>query len=166
MAEPLETIRGRRQKLLDEGLSFKICKECNDVMRIGDSPILESGAGGIFRDWIYDLHKETEDPLSEATPPFKWIYKIYEKEKRLDRLVNRLLGTEKSVQQESAVLRAELAVLRVELAGLHTELAAVRRSKTWRIVNAARRVRNSVAHLISLRPNSDKGHADGSCSNA
>jgi hypothetical protein len=111
IAEPLPTILKRRQKLLDEGLSFKICKECNDVMRIGDSPILESGAGGIFRDWVYNLYKETEDPLSEATPPFKWIYQIYEKENRLDRLVNHLLQIEKSLQ---------------------AELAAVHRSKAWR----------------------------------
>lgn len=91
MAEPLATILVRRQHLLDEGLSFKICRECNDVMRIGDSPILGSGAGGIFRDWIYDLYKDTDEPLSAATQPFKWIYKIYEKEDRVDRLVNRLL---------------------------------------------------------------------------
>ncbi len=91
MTDSLESVLERRQKLLDEGLSFRICKECNDIMRIGHSPVLASGAGGIFRDWIYDLYKETDDPLSNATVAFKWIYKIYEKENRLDRLVNRLL---------------------------------------------------------------------------
>lgn len=129
IAEPLEAIVERRQKLLDEGLSFKICRECNDIMRIGDSPILESGAGGIFRDWIYDLYKETDDALSEANEPFKWIYKIYEKENRVDRLVNRLLRIEKPLQ-------AELA-----------EFKAVRRSKAWRILMTARQIRDRFTRL-------------------
>jgi sulfatase maturation enzyme AslB (radical SAM superfamily) len=128
MTDSLETILERRKKLLDEGLSFQICRECNDIMRIGDSPILKSGAGGIFRDWIYDLYKETDDPLSHATAEFKWIYRIYEKEKRLDRLVNRLLEVEQSLQ---------------------AELATVRRSKTWRIVNSAKRARVSLARFVN-----------------
>jgi len=135
IAEPLEAIVERRQKLLDEGLSFKICRECNDIMRIGDSPILESGAGGIFRDWIYDLYKETGDPLSEANEPFKWIYKMYEKENRVDRLVNRLLRIEKSLQ-------AELA-----------EFEEVRRSKAWRILRRiftiARQIRDCFTRPIA-----------------
>jgi sulfatase maturation enzyme AslB (radical SAM superfamily) len=134
LAEPLETVLGRRAKLLDEGLSFKICQQCNDVMRIGDSPILESGAGGIFREWIYDLYKETDDPLSEATPSFKWVYQIYKKEGRLDRLLNHLLKVEKSAQ-------AEITALQVEVTALQAQFAAVRRSKTWRIVNTAKRIR-------------------------
>lgn len=127
IAEPLKTILERRQKLADEGLSFPICRACNDVMRIGDSPILESRAGGIFRDWIYDLYNDVDDPLSEAAAPFKWIYKIYEKENRVDRLVNRLLGIEKSLQEE---------------------LAAVRRSRTWRIIHTMKRVRNRLSRLV------------------
>lgn len=47
MTEAFELILERRDKLLKAGLSFKICRECNDIMRIGDSPVLESGAGGI-----------------------------------------------------------------------------------------------------------------------
>lgn len=123
MTDSLESALERRQKLLDEGLSFRICKECNDIMRIGHSPVLESGSGGIFRDWIYDLYKESADPLSNATLAFKWIYKIYEKENRLDRLVNRLLE-------------------------MDAELAKVRRSRIWRILNTVKRVNKRVDRLV------------------
>jgi hypothetical protein len=99
-------------------------------MRIGDSPVLESGAGGIFRDWIYNLYRDTADPLSEATPAFKWIFAIYAKEGRLDRLVNHLLTVEKSLQ---------------------SELAAVRHSPTYRILNALKSVRILVRRLLRAR---------------
>jgi MoaA/NifB/PqqE/SkfB family radical SAM enzyme len=135
--EPLETILARRQQLLDQGLSFKICRECNDIMRIGDTPIFENGAGGIFRDWIFDLYKDTDDPLSEATAPFRWIYKIYEKEGRIDLLVNRLLKIEKSLQAEKAAVQAEIA--------------AVRRSKTWRIYYALNRLRARLKPWVRVR---------------
>jgi len=42
-AEPLPAILSRRDRLLSDGLSFKMCQECNDIMRIGDSAILRSG---------------------------------------------------------------------------------------------------------------------------
>ncbi|MFL6446246.1 MAG: radical SAM protein [Bryobacteraceae bacterium] len=142
VTEPLEAVLERRERLLQQGLTFKICRECNDVMRIGDSPVLDSGAGGIFRDWIYDLYKQADDPLSEANPSFKWIYQLYAKENRIDRLVNRLLLVEKSVQADSARLQVELSLLQ-------QELAAVRSSVTWRIINTAKKMRQRLTNLWS-----------------
>lgn len=127
MTESLEAVLERRQKLLDDGVSFDICRGCNDIMRVGGSPPLQSGAGGIFRDWIYQLYRDEQETLSEATPPFKWIYAIYEKQHRLDRLVNRLLAIEKSVQAENEQLRQQLQ--------------AVYDGKAWRAVKALRTAR-------------------------
>jgi len=102
MTEPLETVLARRQRLVEEGVSFKICQQCNDVMRVGNATPLPSGAGGIFRDWIFNLYQDQPQLLPAATPPFRWIYRIYEKEQRLDRMVNRLLEIEAGLQRTLA----------------------------------------------------------------
>lgn len=125
MTEPLETVLDRRQKYLDEGLSFDICRNCNDIMRVGGATPLESGSGGIFRDWIYALYRDDDDPLSEATAPFRWIYAIYEKENRVNRLVNRLLAIEKSLHAENQRMREELD--------------AVYGGRAWRALRAVKR---------------------------
>ena len=109
-AEPLAEILARREARLRDSSALKICGECNDIMRAGGSFPLASGAGGIFRDWIYYLFQDLADPLSEASEPLKWIYQIYAQEKRTDRLVNRLLAIEKEghaqLQRERADKRA------------------------------------------------------------
>jgi hypothetical protein len=129
MTEPLDAILTRRERLLEAGLSFKICQDCNDIMRIGDSPVLGSGAGGIFRDWMFNLYADAPEPLSHATPAFKWIFHIYEKEQRLDRLVNHLLWVEKCLQ---------------------AELETVRRSPTYRIIQALKSFRSVLSKSADL----------------
>lgn len=119
MTESLEAVLARRQALLDRGVSFKICRECNDIMRVGNALPIPSGAGGNFRDWIYHLHKEQPRPLPHATPPFAWIYRIYAQENRLDRMVDRLLEIERDLQAENAHLRD---TLRREVETLRTEV--------------------------------------------
>ena len=106
VTEPLEVILGRREKLLDAGLSFEICKNCHDLLKVGFQP-LESQAGGRLPDWIYDLYKAENDGLSHATSGFKWLYAIYQKEDRLDRLVNRLLLIEKNAALELKNVKSE-----------------------------------------------------------
>ena len=106
VTEPLEIILERREKLLDAGLSFEICKNCHDLLKVGFQP-LESQAGGRLPDWIYDLYKAENDGLSHATSGFKWLYAIYQKEDRLDRLVNRLLLIEKNAALELKKVKSE-----------------------------------------------------------
>ena len=98
--EPLATILERKRQLLDKGVSLEICRNCNDVMRIGGSELLPGGRGGVFRDWLYDLHRSDYKPLSAANPALRWIYGIYEKEGRTDRFVNRLLEADRSLHDE------------------------------------------------------------------
>jgi hypothetical protein len=115
MSEPIETVLRRRDELLRDSSALAICRQCNDIMRIGGTLPLASGGGGNFRDWIYHLHEDLDDPLSEANPAMRWIFKIYEKEGRTDRMVNRLLGLERALTAERDALlvqRDELAFLR------------------------------------------------------
>ena len=35
VTEPLELVLARRQKLIDEGVSFKMCAQCNDFLKMG-----------------------------------------------------------------------------------------------------------------------------------
>jgi radical SAM protein with 4Fe4S-binding SPASM domain len=127
--EPLATILARRQSLLADSSAPKICQHCNDIMRAGGSFPLASRAGGIFRDWIYDLYREQPDSLSEASDSLKWIYQIYEKEKRTDRFVNRLLAIEKAGHEELRRERADklaVAADRAALARARDSLSAER----------------------------------------
>jgi MoaA/NifB/PqqE/SkfB family radical SAM enzyme len=116
VAEPLATILERRDKLLAEGLSFKICQECHDLLKVGFLP-LESGAGGRLPDWIYELYREPGAGLSHGTTGFKWLYEIYKKEGRLDRLVNRLLEIEIELQVTIATEKLERRKVLIELEG-------------------------------------------------
>ena len=173
MTEPLETVLSRRQSLLEDSASLKICRECNDIMRIGGTLPLASGGGGNFRDWVYYLHQDLEDPLSEASEPLKWIFQIYQKENRTDRFANRLLAIEKATQAELQLTRRELAgqtaksnsiqfqfdergreldrVQRLlderdrQFQALHQDYVAMRRHLVWRIV---RMVRNDFKRVV------------------
>ena len=172
--EPMETILARRQLLLEDSSALKICRDCNDLMRIGGTWPLASGAGGNFRDWAYYLHQDLEDPLSEATAPLKWIFQIYQKENRTDRFANRLLAIEKAAHADSQRLRQDLAdqlaaqnslQLRFDERGrqldriqqqlderdqqfqaLHAEYVAMRRNRLWRLV---RMVQNDCRRALS-----------------
>ena len=124
--EPLPVVLQRRAELLAQAVPPEICRDCNDILKAGGDSPLPSGAGGILREWIYDLYRDNGEPLSAATPPLKWIYRIYGQEQRLDRLVNRLLGIEQQLQQDLAGERKEKKSLRLELEQKNRELAELR----------------------------------------
>jgi Radical SAM superfamily len=111
ISEPLELVLRRRQELLDDSSALKICKGCNDIMRVGGAFPLQSQAGGTFRDWIYYLYQDLDDPLSEANEPMKWIFKIYQNENRVDRFANRLLEIEKRTHADLMLERTERLAL-------------------------------------------------------
>jgi len=102
VAEPIATVLQRRQFLVENGVGFKICGHCNDVLKMGTDlfPDLRSGT---LRDWVYDVYREDgEPPLSQANPKMKWLYTLYAREDRLDRLVNRLLARSKDLETIAA----------------------------------------------------------------
>ena len=157
----------RRQKLLKDSRALEICRGCNDVLRAADTPPLDSMAGGLFRDWIYDLYKDTDDPLSEANEVMKWIFKIYLKEGRTDRLANRFIAIEKEGHKKLQEIQAALASLHLDrltilkdneaikrekesiqatlderdrqYAELHAEWTSMRKDSMWRFVSMIRR---------------------------
>ena len=126
---------------------------------------------GIFRDWIYELYRDDDDPLSEATPPFKWIYAIYEKEHWLNRLVNRLLGIEKSLHAENERLHELHAenermrhALQAENEHLRQELLTAYGGRGGRVLWLARTIRvrigdrlRGTARTSEVRPPSTEG---------
>lgn len=143
MTEPLADVLTRRQRLIDEGVSFKICRECNDVLK-GGFQLFRRNVGGILSDWIHTLHAdEPAAAFSEATPAQRWLLQIYQKENRLDRAVNRLLAIEKRLQRQldeeetnrEAIrdfLEREVANRDARIAELERENAALRASRAWR----------------------------------
>jgi MoaA/NifB/PqqE/SkfB family radical SAM enzyme len=167
MKESLDVVLERRQKLLKDSRALEICRGCNDVLRAADTPPLDSMAGGLFRDWIYDLYKDTDDPLSEANEVMKWIFKIYLKEGRTDRLANRFIAIEKEGHKKLQEIQAALASLHLDrltilkdneaikrekesiqatlderdrqYAELHAEWTSMRKDSMWRFVSMIRR---------------------------
>jgi len=101
LTEPLSVIQVRRQKLIDNGVHFKMCQACNDVLKMG-TDLFADKRSGTLRDWIYDVYREdpNEAHLSAATNQQRWLYKLYEKEGRLARMVNGLL---KRIRQLEAI---------------------------------------------------------------
>lgn len=137
LSEPLATVLARRQRLIDEGLPFKICRECNDVLK-GGFHLFENGVGGILTDWIYALHAERESsPFSAATPAQRWMLQIYQKENRLDRAVDQLLRIERELQTRLAEEQANRETLRAIL--------------EREVENRDRRIADLEAELLGLR---------------
>jgi hypothetical protein len=177
MTESLEVVLERREKLLKDSTALEICKGCNDVMRAGETPPLDSRAGGVVRDWVYYLHKDMQDPLSEMNEAMRWIYRIYEKEGRTDRFANRMIEIEKGVQKELKAEREAVAAERAgrvnvegdrdairkekegiqrlldqrdkEFAALHAELVAMRKDKAWRF---AAMIRKDFRRILGKSP--------------
>jgi sulfatase maturation enzyme AslB (radical SAM superfamily) len=156
ISEPLEAVLERRENLLHDNSGLKICRECNDILRIGGTYPLASGEGGDFRDWILYLYQDLDEPLSEANEPMKWIFRIYQKENRTDRFANRLLGIEKAAQarfqrtrdaliRERAILVADKERVQHllderdrQFAALHADYVAMRSDWLWRVVQMIR----------------------------
>jgi len=98
----------------------------------------------------------------------KWIFRIYQKENRLDRLANRLIGFEKlahgqyvregdahraaqvdreKLRQDRDALQKKLDERDREFAALHADYVKIRRSWSWRLSNL---VRNDAARIWGL----------------
>jgi hypothetical protein len=89
MTEPLEVVLERRELLLKDSTALEICKGLQRRHEGRGTPPLASLNGGLFRDWVYYLFKDMDDPISEMNDVMKWIIRIYEKEGSTDRFVNR-----------------------------------------------------------------------------
>jgi len=154
--ESLETIQERRQKLIDQGVHFKICGICSDVLKMG-TDLFTDLRSGTLRDWIYDVYRKDKEEalLPDGTPNQVWLYKLYEKENRVHRMVNGLLKRNKLLEAEfheaqetitrlnrqaraSAARVEELAQLALERESRIHDLDAERKKnrsfKTWKLV--------------------------------
>lgn len=115
---------------------------------------LESHAGGSCREWIDYLHRELGDPLCEASEPMRRMVRIYLRENRAERLVNRLVALERAAQSDLVRERGERQALEREIAfnrrmlddrdrqyaALKSECAALQRRWSWRTLRGVRRV--------------------------
>jgi hypothetical protein len=99
--EPMETIQSRRQTLIENGVPFKICGVCSDVLKMGTN-LFGDLRSGTLREWIYDVYRTEADEkaLPDATPNQAWLYRLYEKEGRLHRMVNGLLKRNKILEAD------------------------------------------------------------------
>jgi MoaA/NifB/PqqE/SkfB family radical SAM enzyme len=73
VTEPLPVVLERRQRLIENGVNFRICHECNDALKMG--------VDGEFRQLINGAYGEgRRSPLSQAGVRMDWLYRVYEKE--------------------------------------------------------------------------------------
>ena len=147
VTEPLELILARRQKLIDGGVSFKMCAQCNDFLKMGFHP-LGHADGGTVSEWVYELHRDNADPLADANPAMRWLYQVYAKENRTDRMVNRLLALEKAAHDQ---LSAERTAHHATQVRLHGELAAAHAANHATQVRAQAAVAELEAQLAAMR---------------
>jgi radical SAM protein with 4Fe4S-binding SPASM domain len=146
MTEPLDVVLARREALLLDSRALEICKGCNDVMRAGGTPPLDSKAGGLMRDWVYYLFKDMEDPTSEMNEAMKWIFRIYQKEGRADRFANRMVELEKAAQTELERERRERAACEAAIEAERTNRISVQGDR-----DAIRKEKEGIQRLLDQR---------------
>jgi hypothetical protein len=130
VSESLEAILERRQRLIDEGVTFRICGECNDVLKMGVK-IFPDGYSGTLRDWVYDVYRDDDRAaLADESPQIRWLYDLYVRESRTDRMVKRLMDRSKRMQDEIAQRDATIAQLSKRVFKLETD-AVGRRILNW-----------------------------------
>jgi MoaA/NifB/PqqE/SkfB family radical SAM enzyme len=153
MREPLEVVLERREALLKDSRALEICRGCNDVLRAADTPPLESKAGGLMRDWIYYIYQEVDDPFSSANEVMKWIYRIYLKEGRTDRLVNRLVQYEKEANERFLEARTSVESLTRDRDNILRDLEASKadRENLVKDVEAIKREKEKIQALLDER---------------
>lgn len=126
VAEPLETVLERRQQLIENGVNYRVCGECNDVLKMGVN-FLPDGYSGTLRDWVYDVYRsEDRLPLSSESPQFRWLYSLYAKENRTDRMVQRLIDRSQTMLDRIGQLDDEATGLRRDLAFERAEAGMLR----------------------------------------
>ncbi len=103
----LSTVLERRDQMLAEGLTFGICRNCNDLLRVGFYP-LPGDAGGPLSEWIFDIYKNPPGYHAAATAALKWLYKICVQNGRGELLVEKLAQVEQDLQVVLANTRLEL----------------------------------------------------------
>jgi hypothetical protein len=127
---------------------------------------LQSRAGGNCREWIQYLHKDVGDPLSDVGDQMRRILRIYQMENRTDRLVNRLVAIEKSLQAELRTERASAEALASETkfvkrlledrdrdySALQAEFLAMRHDWVWRTVKMIRFELGKVRRMFRPAP--------------
>lgn len=168
LTEPLGTIQERRQALIEKGVTFKMCAQCNDLLKMGFHP-LGHPAGGIISDWVYDLHRDADTaPLPEANPAMRWLYQLYAKEDRVDRLVNRLLKVDRETSGRLAQAESEITDLHttvhqknLHLLDLQRQLEELRASRGWRMLERLRRVHTALLRQAGRDPSQMPGESPG-----
>ncbi len=122
--ESLACIQERRQRLIDNGVHFKLCTECRDVLKMG-TDLFADLRSGTLRDWVYEVYRddaEGEPILPDATPNQTWLYTLCEKEGRVNRMVNGLLRRNQVME---TALSAERGMLEDARAGFAEALSTV-----------------------------------------
>jgi hypothetical protein len=179
LTEPLETILARRQKLIDEGVNFKMCAQCNDFLKMGFYPAGHV-EGGTVSEWVYALHEDNDNPFADTNPAMRWLFKVYAKENRLDRFANRLIRLEQTARAELARERTGHHATQVALdrersahrtlqldsnrhiASLEAELRTIRASRGWRWLETVRRWRSRCIGVIDgLRASPARQRVEG-----
>jgi hypothetical protein len=171
IAKPPEREPGPLTDRFEGRSRLAACAEQPEMTGGARSFPLESRAGGDFGEWIRILLQDTGEPLSETGETMKRILRVCEIENRTDRLVNRLVAIEKSVQGQLSNERAAAEALAKEnrfigrmledrdreFAALQTEFVALKRDWAWRTV---RMIRCDLTRLRRLfRPSGARSRA-------
>ncbi len=86
--EEIETILSRKTNIVNKGVKFDICRECNDLQRFMKD---RTPDGRPLFDWIYSLFVDEDKPnFAEDSSLSKWIYSLYVKEEKAEKFTKTL----------------------------------------------------------------------------
>jgi FkbM family methyltransferase len=154
--DEVKPILEEKQKVITKGVSFDICKSCNDLYRFMDDQSLE---GFVIADWIYNLYAtKDEDKLSTITPLTRWLFEIYKQESALDKFIARMYAqineTNQSLQQMKPRFQdkeREIQSLIQEVEALKTAINGIHSTRSWRFLEGMQKVRRFFIPIGSLR---------------
>jgi hypothetical protein len=133
-SEPLDVVLARRQRLIDEGVSFKICNECRDVMKMGTDDGL--------RQWVYGAFGQDLGQISPSlNARMKWIFDLYKRENPehyIECFLSKIIERERT-----ALAQSELRENRVR--ELEAERRTTRSYWTWPIVRIEAKIKKWIS---------------------
>lgn len=154
--EPLADVLRRREEMLAHHRSFPICRKCNDVLRIGNEPLLASGHGGSFRDWVLGLYDDSASNPELYKEPMRWIYAIARREGREEQLFRTLLGVEHQSHMDAQRILTETRRERDRLQALANQRGRALVIAGSDSARLGRKLREKDRELVSARVDRDR----------
>ena len=139
ISNQLEEILRLRQGIAEKGVSFEICRECNDIYRYMNDHL----CGISLSDWVYTLYTP-ETTLPPCPDMLRWVYAVYAQENQSEYFIQRMWARQAGLQQQvDQLAQKNVALLQTQyqLAEKEAALYEIKSSIAWKVVTIIRKIR-------------------------